>query len=385
MRPKQALSLVKQSVSAWSDDRASSMGAALSYYALFSIAPLLVIAIAIAGLVFGADAVRGAVFAQLSDLMGADGAKAIQEMLAHASHPATGALATLGSAVMLLFGASTVFGELQNSLDAIWHAPVPRNEKSWWRLIRARLLSFGMVLAFGFLIMLSLLLSTALAALGKWWAPVFGGYEALAHVFDLAVSFVSITVAFAMIYKFIPRTPVRWRDVWIGAAVTSFLFAVGKLAIGLYLGKSSVGSAFGAFGSLVVVMVWVYYSAQIFLLGAEFTRIYAREYGSRRKAEPAPERIEPRESAVAPVAVDATQAVPAAVPIAAAPVDRAERDAARDRVWLATAASLAHRRPAAVRPAGKVAARHYVQLAVAAGFVAVAFLRRRPSRPARQR
>jgi membrane protein len=320
MHPKQTFSLLKQSVSAWSDDRAPSMGAALSYYALFSIAPLLVIAIAIAGLVFGAEAVRGAVFAQLADLMGEDGAKAIQEMLAHASHPATGGLAALGSAAMLLLGASSVFGELQNSLDAIWRAPVPENEKNWWRLIRARLLSFGMVLAFGFLIMLSLLLSTALAALGKWWAPLFGGYEVLAHVFDLAVSFVSVTVAFAMIYKFIPRASVRWRDVWIGAAVTAFLFAIGKLGIGFYLGKSSVGSAFGAFGSLVVVMVWVYYSAQIFLLGAEFTRIYAERFGSRRNAPAVPA---PAETAAAATA---------------APED-AGRRAARERVWIATAAS----------------------------------------------
>jgi membrane protein len=362
MHPRDAFSLVQQSVSAWSDDRASSMGAALSYYALFSIAPLLVIAISIAGLVFGPEAVRGAVFAQLSDLMGQDGARAIQEMLAHVNHPATGFLATAGSTAMLLLGASTVFGELQSSLDAIWHAPVPAHEKGWWKLLRQRLLSFGMVLAFGFLIMVSLLLSTALSALGKWWAPVFGDYEALAHAFDFLVSFVSMTIAFALIYKFIPRTPVDWRDVWIGAGVTSVLFAIGKMAIGLYLGKSSVGSAFGAFGSLVVVMVWVYYSAQIFLLGAEFTRIYAERFGSRRKAAAVPAPAE------------------AAVPATAA-VEDAERRAARERVWLARAAGLA-RRPAPKKPPAK----HYVRMALAAGFVGLALMHRsRQGRLARDR
>jgi membrane protein len=357
MRPKQLFSLIKQSVSAWSDDRAPSMGAALSYYALFSIAPLLVIAIAIAGLVFGPDAVSGAVFAQLADLMGENGAGAIREMLAHVNRPATGGLAAVGSAVVLLVGASTVFGELQAALDAIWRAPVQAKEKGWLKLVRQRLLSFGMVLAFGFLITVSLLLSTALSALGKWWAPMFGGFELLAHLLDLAVSFVSVMVAFAMIYKFIPRTPVGWRDVWIGAAVTALLFAVGKLGIGLYLGKSSVGSAFGAFGSLVIVMVWVYYSAQIFLLGAEFTRLYAHEFGSRRETG-APAPAERRQPVLAPPS----------------PADEAERRAARERVWVAAAASLAHRPPAR-RPAAK----HYAKVALAAGFVALALLRR--SRP----
>ncbi|HZR70130.1 MAG TPA: YihY/virulence factor BrkB family protein [Burkholderiales bacterium] len=368
MRPKETFALVKDSVSAWSDDRAPTMGAALSYYALFSIAPLLVIAIAIAGLVFGPEAVGGAVFAQLADLMGADAARAIQEMLAHVNKPATGTLATLGSAVVLLLGASSVFGELQNSLDAIWRAPVAARDKAWWKLIRARLLSFGMVLAFGFLIMVSLLLSTALAALGKWWGPYFGDYEALAHGLDFLVSFVSITVAFALIYKFIPRTPVRWHDVWIGAAVTSALFAVGKMAIGLYLGKSSVGSSFGAFGSLVIVMVWVYYSAQIFLLGAEFTRIYAERFGSRRGAT-----VRAAAPAFAAAANDASAPQTAA---------DAERRAARERVWVAAAAGLARRAPAP----SKRPARHYVRMALAAGFLGLALMRRsRQGRLARGR
>jgi membrane protein len=355
MRLKQTWTLMKQAVSAWSDDRAPSMGAALSYYALFSIAPLLVIVISIAGLVFGPEIVRGAVFAQLADLMGEDGAKAIQEMLAHVNQPKTGALALLGSAAVLLLGASTVFGEIQASLDRIWRAPVSTEEKGWFKLIRARLLSFGMVLAFAFLITVSLLLSAALSALGKWWGPLFGDLAIVAQLLDLVVSFVSLTVAFAMIYKFIPRVPVRWRDVWVGAAVTALLFTVGKFAIGLYLGKSSVGSAFGAFGSLVIVMVWVYYSAQIFLLGAEFTRAYAHEFGSRRKG--------------------AAEAAPAAASVtapAADAADQAEVEAARSRVWAANAASLAYRRPARKPPAAK----RYLKAALAAGFVALAVLRR---------
>jgi membrane protein len=360
MHAKHLYSLVKESVGAWSEDRAPSMGAALSYYAMFSIAPLLVIAIAIAGLVFGPDAVSGAVFAQLADLMGEDGAQAIREMLAHVNRPATGGLATVGSALVLLLGASTVFGELQASLDRIWRAPVKAGEKGWFKLIRQRLLSFGMVLAFGFLITVSLLLSTALSALGKWWAPMFGGFDGVAQLFDLLVSFASVTVAFAMIYKFIPRVPVRWRDVWIGAAVTALLFAVGKLAIGLYLGKSSVGSAFGAFGSLVVVMVWVYYSAQIFLLGAEFTRVYAHRFGSRRGATAPEAAAEPERAAV-----------PAPALAAAAAVEDPARRAARERVWIASAASLAHRAPERPAPKG-----HYAQVALAAGFVALALLRR---------
>ena len=371
MHLKHTFSLLKQSVSAWSDDRAQTMGASIAYYALFSIAPLLVIAIAIAGLVFGPDAVRGAVFAQLADLMGEEGARAIREMLAHVNKPATGALATLGSAVVLLVGASSVFAELQNSLDAIWRAPAQSNVKGWWKLIRARLLSFGMVLAFGFLITVSLLLSTAISALGKWWAPMFGSSEAVAHAFDFLVSFASVTVAFALIYKFIPRTPVRWHDVWIGAAVTSALFAVGKMALGVYLGKSSVGSSFGAFGSLVVVMVWVYYSAQIFLLGAEFTRVYAEQWGSRRETARSPASAS--ESASASASVGALHVEAANDP---------EREAARERVWVAAAASLARRPPQRKRTPAK----HYVHMALAAGFLGLALMRRsRHARPARGR
>jgi membrane protein len=199
---------------------------------------------------------------------------------------------------MLLLGAMTVFGELQNALDRIWRAPARQHASGWWNLLRSRLLSFGMILGVAFLLMVSLVVSALVSALGKLWGPALAGWESAAHWIDLLVSFAMVSVLFAMIYKLIPRVRIRWRDVWVGAAVTAALFAVGKFLIGLYLGKSSVASAFGAAGSLVVMMVWVYYSAQIFLLGAEFTWIYAHRYGSRRgERRPRPEDSAPVEPA----------------------------------------------------------------------------------------
>jgi membrane protein len=183
---------------------------------------------------------------------------------------------------LLLLGASTVFGELQDALDRIWRAPARHSSKGLFALLRVRLLSFSMIMCIGFLLMVSLVASAALAALGKWWAPVFGGWAALAQAVNFFFSFVMVTVAFAMIYKIMPRVRVQWRDVWVGAAVTALLFTVGKHLIGLYIGKTGVASGYGAAGSLVVVLVWVYYSAQIFLLGAEFTWVYAHKYGSLR-------------------------------------------------------------------------------------------------------
>ncbi len=263
------------------------MGAALAYYALFSIAPLLLIVIAVAGIFFGEDAVRGAVFGQLSDLMGENGAAAIAEMLNHAHHPKSGGIAAAIGAFVLLFGASGVFGQLRAALDRIWRAPAERRGSGPWQWLRANLLSMGMVFAMAFIICVSLVLSAAVATLGKWWTPFFGGWAILAHALDLVVSFGMLTAVFALIYKVMPRAQVEWHDVWIGAAATAVLFTIGKFLIGLYLGKSSIGSSFGAFGSLVVFMAWVYYSAQIFLFGAEFTWVYAHEIGSRR-GEPRP-------------------------------------------------------------------------------------------------
>src|SRR3954463_9006514 len=291
---KSTLGLFKDTANSWSADYAPSMGAALSYYTLFSIAPLLLIAIAIAGFIFGAEAARGQIFEQLAGMVGPDGAKAIEGMIAAADQPKQGLVATIIGIVTLILGATTVFGELQNAMDRIWRAPAREQITGWWNLIRTRLLSFGMVLGIAFLLTVSLIFSAAVSALGKWW----GVGEAIGHVLELAISFGLVTVLFALIYKFIPRVHVAWRDVWIGAAVPSALFAIGKFAIGLYLGKSSVASAFGAAGSLVVLMVWVYYSAQIFLFGAEFTWVFAHEHGSRRGAA----RPQPGATASAPEA-----------------------------------------------------------------------------------
>ena len=280
-------SLAKKAGSAWLEDYAPSMGAALSYYTVFSLAPMLLIVIAVAGLVFGHDAAQGALFEQLSGLMGADAAKAVQGILASASKPSEGILASVIGVVVLLIGATTVFGELQDALDRIWRSPAKAKGGGLWGLLRTRFLSFGMILGIAFLLMVSLVVETAVSALGKWWSPIFGGWEVLAQavtfLFGLGVS----TVAFAMIYKLMPRAKVEWHDVWIGAFVTAVLFSLGRFLIGLYIGKSGVASGFGAAGSLVIVFVWVYYSAQIFLLGAEFTWAYANAYGSMKNSEAA--------------------------------------------------------------------------------------------------
>jgi membrane protein len=291
---RQAWRLARSAVRAWADDYAPSMGAALSYYALFSIAPLLLIVIGVAGYFFGEEAARGEIYGQLASLIGPDGAHAVQGLVASARKPQSGLLAMLVGTALLIGGASTVFGELQNALDRIWRAPARAKAKGWWTLLRTRVLSFGMILAIAFLLMVSLVLSAAISALGRWWGL---------HVIDIAVSFTLTTLLFAMIYKIMPRVRIAWRDVWVGAAVTAALFAVGKWAIGLYIGRTSVASAFGAAGSLVVVMVWVYYSAQIFLLGAEFTRVYAEERGSRAAAPAAdvPSAIRVQTAANAPV------------------------------------------------------------------------------------
>ncbi len=224
----------------------------------------------------------------------------MQGLIESASEPTEGIVATIVSIVLLIIGATTVFGELQSDLDRIWRAPATQQQSGIWTLLRTRLLSLGMVLAIGFLLLISLVLSAGLAALGKWWGGLFGGWEVLLHVINFIVSFAIITGLFAMIYKILPRVDIAWRDVWIGAAVTALLFTIGKLLIGLYIGKSGVASGFGAAGSFVVLLIWVYYSTQIFLLGAEFTWVYSHEHGSRSGAEaPGPALAIPLQSGAA--------------------------------------------------------------------------------------
>jgi membrane protein len=280
LSPKQGWKLLKEAVAAWSADYAPSMGAAISYYTLFSIAPMLLIVISLAGLFFGDEAVRGEITGTLQGLMGEEGAKAIEGMLAAVSEPKEGILATVIGVFVLLLGATTVFGELQNALDRIWRAPARESASGLWRALRAKLLSLGMILGMVFLLMISLVLDTVVQALGKMWGT--DALKVLVQAVNVVVGFGLTTTVFAMIYKLMPRAKIEWHDVWVGAAVTALLFTVGKFLIGLYIGRSAVASSFGAAGSLVVVMIWVYYSAQIFLLGAEFTWVYSHEYGSRK-------------------------------------------------------------------------------------------------------
>lgn len=274
--------LIKRVSTSWLDDYVPSMGAALAYYTMFSLAPLLLIVISVAGLVFGQDAARGEIETELRTLMGETGAKAVQELLASVRKPAEGAIATLLGVVLLLIGATSVFGELQASLDRIWHVPTRKRSSGLFALLRTRLLSFGMILAIGFLLIVSLVVSAALATVGRWWSPAFGGWYEVAAVTDALGGFALVAAMFALIYKIMPSVHVQWKDVWIGAIFTAILFVVGKSLIGLYIGSSGVVSGFGAAGSLVLVMVWVYYSAQIFLIGAEFTWVYANAFGSRK-------------------------------------------------------------------------------------------------------
>lgn len=278
--------LVKASISAWSDDYAPSMGAALAYYSVFSMAPFLLIVISIAGMVFGADAARGEVFGQLRGLLGDEPAKAVEALLASLSKPERGGISTAVGLVVLVIGATSVFGELQDALDRIWRAPARDRSGGLWGLLRSRLLSFGMILGIAFLLMVSLVLSAAISALGKWWSGAFGEWESLLQAVNLLVGFIMTTAGFAMIYKLMPRVAVRWHDVWLGAATTSVLFTLGRFLIGLYIGKSGIASGFGAAGSIAIIFVWVYYSAQIFLLGAEFTWVYAKTFGSLSTAGP---------------------------------------------------------------------------------------------------
>jgi membrane protein len=324
MNIKQLFSLTKTAFSSWIDDYAPSMGAALAYYTMFSIAPLLLIVISIAGLIFGVDAARGEIVSQLEGLMGSQGAQAVQGLLESVSKPGQSAVATIIGVIVLLIGATSVFAELQDALDRIWRAPLRNKTTGIWGLLRSRLLSFGMILGIGFLLMVSLVSSAALAALGKWWGPLFAGWEVAANLLNFIVSFALTTVVFAMIYKIMPRVHIHWQDVWIGAVVTALMFTIGKFLIGLYIGKSSVTSGFGAAGSLVVVLVWVYYSAQIFLMGAEFTWAYSHTFGSRKGQSAQANQAAPNRSGELPST--ANKSMDQATPT---PDDRAQQDRKR--------------------------------------------------------
>jgi membrane protein len=266
--------IVKEAASDWVEDKAAQQGAALAFYSVLSLAPLVVIALAIVALFYDAQSATAQFLSQMESMVGTEGAKAVQGMLENAKQPGTGTLASILGVATLLFGASGVFGQLQEAMNTIWDVP-PKTGGGIWGVIRTRFLSFAMVLGTGFLLLVSLVLSTMIAGIGHQLGQTWPAFEPLSHAANAVATFVVVTLLFAMMFKLLPDTKVAWRDVWVGALVTAVLFTIGKLAIGLYLGKSAVGSAYGAAGSLVVLLVWIYYSAQILFFGAELTHAYA--------------------------------------------------------------------------------------------------------------
>lgn len=272
--------MLRAAMAAWSVHRASSMGAAVAFYASFSLAPMFVIVIAVAGLFFGEDAARGEIVAQLSGLIGVAGAQAIEGFIEGARNLEQGFWASLIAIVTLLLAATSAFAELKDSLDVIWDVK-PEQRSGWMSILRGRFLSFGLILTLSFLLLVSLVISALLTALQKYWGPWFSGAVWLGESLNSLISFFVVSTLFAIIYKWLPQPAIAWRDVTVGALVTAALFTLGKYLIGVYLGNSAVASSFGAAGSLIVILLWVYYSSQIFFFGAEFTRVYADHRGSR--------------------------------------------------------------------------------------------------------
>ncbi|MFZ6819022.1 YihY/virulence factor BrkB family protein [Undibacterium sp. Ji22W] len=273
-------------VNDWFNHRDASKGAALAFYTLFSMAPILVLVIAVAGTFFGEQEAQHEIVAQLRQLVGTQGAEAVQLILAGASDHVQGLRATILATVLLLFGATSVFAELKASLDEIWELPALR-EFSLWDLLRTRLLSFGLILVLAFLMMVSLVLSAALAVLERYWGGIWKDAAPLLSILAGGIGFSVIATLFAVIYKMLPRMRLSWHDVFIGSLGTAALFTLGKISIGLYIGNGSIANSFGAAGSIVALLLWVYYSAQIFFLGAEFTRHYALHFGSLKDAHAA--------------------------------------------------------------------------------------------------
>lgn len=280
--------LFRLSYQEWKDDHASRLAAALAYYTIFSLAPLLIIAIAVAGLLWQRDVVQQAVLSQIGGLVGAQGQAFIAGLLSSAAHPAQGIIATIIGIITLLFGALGAFNELHNALNIVWGVEEEKVTGLWnsvKKLVIQRFLSFAMILGIGFLLLVSLIISAALTALGTWIGGLFPFQQIILQLINLLISIIFITVLFALIFKFLPDVDIAWRDVWIGAFFTAVLFSVGRTLIGLYLGSSAVATSFGAAGSLVVLLLWLYYSAQILFFGAEFTQVYANRLGSRIVAE----------------------------------------------------------------------------------------------------
>ncbi|MBW8889645.1 MAG: YihY/virulence factor BrkB family protein [Fibrobacteres bacterium] len=314
--PKTAFTLTKDSAKAWGEDKASRLAAALSYYTIFSIAPLLVLAIAVAGLVFGRDAASNQLFGEIRGLVGDQGAQAIQTMVQSVNQKGGSILATIVGIVTLLIGASGAFGQLQDALNTIWQVQ-PKPGLGIKGFLRTRFLSFSMVLVIGFLLLVTLVISAVLSALGHYLEGILPIPPALMQLLNFAISFGVTALLFTLIYKVLPDVTVRWRDVWIGGFVTAFLFSIGRYLIGLYLGRGSVSSAYGAAGSLVLILIWIYYSAQILFFGAEFTKVFANRYGSHIQPSPYAEPISEQSRRVQglpkPASVNPVKANPATV------------------------------------------------------------------------
>ncbi|MFB2934572.1 YihY/virulence factor BrkB family protein [Aerosakkonemataceae cyanobacterium BLCC-F154] len=272
--------ILRQTFDEWSEDKASRLAAALAYYTVFSIAPLLVIVIAIAGLIFGEEAARGEIVTQIQGLVGRSGAEVIETAIQNANQPATGSIASIISIVALLFGAIGVFTQLQDALNTIWEVQ-PKPGRPVKGFIRRNVLSFTMVLGIGFLLLVSLVISAVLAGISTYFSHLVPGFDVLWQIINFLVAFAVTTLLFAMIFKFLPNVHITWGDVWIGAIITSLLFSIGRFLLGLYLGNGSFGSTYGAAGSLIIILAWVYYAAQILFFGAEFTQVYARRFGSQ--------------------------------------------------------------------------------------------------------
>jgi membrane protein len=280
MRMESSWDLVKTTMAQWSDDKVSRLAAALSYYTIFSLAPLLIICISITGLIFRKDAVEGQVLAQLGGLLGQQSALEIQTMIASvSSRPSSGMIASIIGIFTLIIGVSGLFGELQDSFDTIWGVK-PKTGRSILDILQDRFLSFTMILGIGFLLLSSLLFSALLTAIGGHLSSIMPAITLLWLIIDFIISIFVTAILFALIFKILPDVILEWRDVWLGAFVTSLLFTIGKFALVIYLGTSQIASTYGAAGSLIVILIWVYYSAQILLIGAEFTKVFTKKYGS---------------------------------------------------------------------------------------------------------
>ncbi|MDY7021659.1 MAG: YihY/virulence factor BrkB family protein [Cyanobacteriota bacterium] len=277
---KKIFRLLKETFKEWQLDKSSRLAASLAYYTVFSLAPLLIIVIAIAGAIFGEEAARGEIVSQIQGLVGKQGATVIEEAIQNADKPQVSSIASIFSLIFLFIGASGVFAHLQESLNAIWNVKAkPKN--SIVGFVRKRILSFSAVLGIGFLLLISLILSAAISALSNYLSGLVPGVDLLWRILNFVVSFGVVTLLFALMYKYLPDVEIEWGDVWTGSLITAILFTVGKFVLGLYLGQGSFGSTYGAAGSLVIILAWVYYSAQILFFGAEFTQVYARKYGSQ--------------------------------------------------------------------------------------------------------